>query len=209
MLAWPSRRSRLTARLRSEAITGRVSCPDQRFILLISHAADPVKPVFYLQVARTQAASVAGSAPRPLVMRYTTPAVFVPFFVTAADPRDLGGAGEPGPSRHQHGLDRATGPAAAARAHGRGRGYRDPGQLLQLLAQGRHAGLDGHHAAGVPPGDGLRGVALPVPGPGRDDRPGQVSERFQQFPDGRDLIGLRVHGDLAEDRADTVRQGRD
>jgi hypothetical protein len=29
------------------------------------------------------------------------------------------------------------------------------------------------------------------------------------FPDGRDLIGLRVHGDLAEDRADTVRQGRD
>ncbi len=35
--------------------------------------------------------------------------------------------------------------------------------------------------------------------------PGQVSERFQQFPDGRDLIGLRVHGD----RADTVRQGRD
>jgi hypothetical protein len=44
---------------------------------------------------------------------------------------------------------------------------------------------------------------------GRDDRPGQVSERFQQFPDGRDLIGLRVHGDLAEDRADTVRQGRD
>jgi len=43
----------------------------------------------------------------------------------------------------------------------------------------------------------------------RDDRPGQVSERFQQSPDGRDLIGLRVHGDLAEDRADTVRQGRD
>jgi hypothetical protein len=31
--------------------TGRVSCPDQRFILLMSHVADPVKPVFYLPVA--------------------------------------------------------------------------------------------------------------------------------------------------------------
>ena len=69
--------------------------------------------------------------------------------------------------------------------------------------------LDGHHVAGVPAGDGLRGVALRVQGVDRDDRPGQVSERFQQFPDGRDLIGLRVHGDLAEDRADTVRQGRE
>ena len=39
--------------------------------------------------------------------------------------------------------------------------------------------------------------------------PGQVGERFQQFPHGGDLIGLRVHGDLAEDRADAVRQGRD
>jgi hypothetical protein len=48
-----------------------------------------------------------------------------------------------------------------------------------------------------------------VQGAGRDDRPGQVSERFQQFPDGRDLIGLRVPGDVAEDRADTVRQDRD
>jgi len=52
-------------------------------------------------------------------------------------------------------------------------------------------------------------VPLCVQGAGRDDRPGQVSERLQQFPDGRDLIGLRVHGGLAEDRADTLRQGRD
>jgi hypothetical protein len=50
---------------------------------------------------------------------------------------------------------------------------------------------------------------LRVQGVDRHDRPGKVSERFQQFPDGRDLIRLRVHGDLAEDRADTVRQGRD
>jgi hypothetical protein len=48
-----------------------------------------------------------------------------------------------------------------------------------------------------------------VQGAGRDDHPGQVSERFQQVPEGRDLMGLRVHGDLAGDRADTVRQGRD
>ena len=52
-------------------------------------------------------------------------------------------------------------------------------------------------------------VSLCVQGAGRDDRPGQVTERLQQFPDGTDLIGLRVHGDLAEDRADTLRQGRD
>jgi hypothetical protein len=105
--------------------------------------------------------------------------------------------------------DRAAGPAAAARAHGRDRGDRGPGPLLQLPAQGRHAGPDGHHVAGVSAGDGLRGVALRVQNAGRDDRPGKVSERFQQFPDGRDLIGLPVGGDLAEDRADTVRQGRD
>ena len=43
----------------------------------------------------------------------------------------------------------------------------------------------------------------------RDDRPGQVGERLQQVPDGGDLVGLRIHGDLAEDRADAVRQGRD
>jgi hypothetical protein len=36
-----------------------------------------------------------------------------------------------------------------------------------------------------------------------------AGERLQQFPDARDLIGLRVHGDLAEDCADTLRQGRD
>jgi hypothetical protein len=61
----------------------------------------------------------------------------------------------------------------------------------------------------VPAGNGLRGVGLRAQGADRDDRAGQVSERFQQFPDGRDLIGLLLRGDLAEDRADTVRQGRD
>ena len=43
----------------------------------------------------------------------------------------------------------------------------------------------------------------------RDDRAGQVGERLQQVPHRGDLVGLRVHGDLAEDRADAVRQGRD
>jgi hypothetical protein len=49
--------------------TGRVSRPDQRFILLISHVADPVKPGFYLPVAADPGrqgggtgAAVAGSA---------------------------------------------------------------------------------------------------------------------------------------------------
>jgi hypothetical protein len=37
----------------------------------------------------------------------------------------------------------------------------------------------------------------------------QVGERFQQFPDGGDLVGLRCHGDLAEDGADSVRECRD
>ena len=43
----------------------------------------------------------------------------------------------------------------------------------------------------------------------RDDRAGQVGERLQQVPDGGDLVRLRVHGDLPEDRADAVRQRRD
>jgi hypothetical protein len=42
---------------------------------------------------------------------------------------------------------------------------------------------------------------LRVQGIDRDDRPG---EGLQRLPDGRDLVGLRVHGDLAEDRADAV-----
>ena len=52
MLASPPRRSTLTATLRSQTNhSRRVSLPDQRFILLISHVADPVKPVSCLPVA--------------------------------------------------------------------------------------------------------------------------------------------------------------
>jgi len=43
----------------------------------------------------------------------------------------------------------------------------------------------------------------------RDDRPGQVGERPQQVSHRGDLVRLRVHGDLAGDRADAVRQRRD
>jgi hypothetical protein len=42
-----------------------------------------------------------------------------------------------------------------------------------------------------------------------DDRARQVGEGLQQVPDGRDLVALRAYGDLAEDRADAVGQGRD
>ena len=50
---------------------------------------------------------------------------------------------------------------------------------------------------------------LRVHGVDREDCPGQVGERFQQLPHRGDLIGFLVHGDLAEDRADPVRQRRD
>ena len=50
----------------------------------------------------------------------------------AAQLRDLGGALEPDPGRRQRGLDRAAGPAAVIRAHGRDGGDGGPGQLLQL-----------------------------------------------------------------------------
>ena len=69
--------------------------------------------------------------------------------------------------------------------------------------------LDGHHVVGAPAGDDLRGVMLGVHCVDRDDRGGETGERFQQFPDGGDLVGLRVHGGLPEDRADAVRQRRD
>jgi hypothetical protein len=69
--------------------------------------------------------------------------------------------------------------------------------------------LDGHHVIGAPAEDGLRGVMLRVHCVDRDDRPGQVGERLQELPHRGDLVGLLVHGDLAEDRADAVRQRRD
>jgi len=43
----------------------------------------------------------------------------------------------------------------------------------------------------------------------RDDRVLQVGERLEQLADRGDLVALRVDGDLAEDRADAVGQGRD
>ena len=69
--------------------------------------------------------------------------------------------------------------------------------------------LDGHHVVGAPAEDDLRGVALRVHCVDRDDCGGKAGERLQQFPDRGDLVGFLVHGDLAEDRADAVCQGRD
>jgi hypothetical protein len=69
--------------------------------------------------------------------------------------------------------------------------------------------LDGHHVVRLPGEDGLRGVMLGVHRVDRDDRAGQAVERLQQLPHRGDLVGLLVHGDLAQDRADAMRQGRD
>jgi hypothetical protein len=69
--------------------------------------------------------------------------------------------------------------------------------------------LDGHHVVRLAGEDRTRGVMLRMHCVDRQDCPGQVSERLQQLPYRGDLIALLVHGDLAEDRADAVRQGRD
>ena len=69
--------------------------------------------------------------------------------------------------------------------------------------------LDGHHVIGVPAGDHQRGVMLRVHCVDRDDRAGEAGECFQQVPHRGDLVRFLLHGDLAEDRADAVRQGRD
>ena len=69
--------------------------------------------------------------------------------------------------------------------------------------------LDGHHVAGAPAEDDLRGVMLRVQCADRDDGAGQAGERLQQIPHRRDLVRFRVHGGLAGDRADAVRQRRD
>ena len=61
----------------------------------------------------------------------------------------------------------------------------------------------------MPAEDDLRGVVLRVQRIQGDDRPGQVGEGGEQVPDGGDLGALRGHGDLPEDRADAVREGRD
>ena len=76
--------------------------------------------------------------------------------------RDLGGAVEPDPGRRQRGLDRAAGPAAVVRAHGRDGGDACPGQLFQLPVQRGHVALDGHHVIRAQAEDDLRGVALRV-----------------------------------------------
>jgi len=69
--------------------------------------------------------------------------------------------------------------------------------------------LDGHHVVRLLACDDLRGVTLRVQGINRDDGAGQAGERLQQLPHRGDLVRLRVHGGLAEDRADAVRQRRD
>ena len=69
--------------------------------------------------------------------------------------------------------------------------------------------LDGHHVVCLAGEDRLRGVSLRVHCAEGDDCPGQVGECLQQLPDRGDLIGFLVRGDLAEDGADAVRQGRD
>ena len=69
ILPWPSRRRRLMARLLSEAITRRVSRPDQRFVFQVSHVPHPVKTIFYLPVAPDPGGQVAGPASLSLVMR--------------------------------------------------------------------------------------------------------------------------------------------
>ena len=69
--------------------------------------------------------------------------------------------------------------------------------------------LDGHHVVRPPGEDHLRRVSLRVHCVDREDCPGHVGERLQQLPHCGDLVGLLVYGDLAEDRADAVRQGRD
>ena len=127
----------------------------------------------------------------------------------AAQLRDLGGAGEPDPGRRQRDLDRAAGAAAMALAHrGRG-GDAGPGQLLELPVQRRHVALDRHHVVRVPAQDDLRSITLRMECVDRDHCAGQAREGLQQVPDGRDLVRLRVHGGLPEDRADAVCQGRD
>ncbi len=69
--------------------------------------------------------------------------------------------------------------------------------------------LHGHHLAGAPAEDGLRGVVLRMQRVDRDDRSGQAGERLQQVPHRGDLVRFRFHGGLPEDRADAVRQRRD
>jgi hypothetical protein len=82
---------------------------------------------------------VSGSAPRLLVIRYTTSTVFLPFFVTVRRGcATLGCAVEPDPGRGEGGLDRAAGPAAEVFGHGRDGGTSFQGsQVRERLQQVR------------------------------------------------------------------------
>jgi hypothetical protein len=83
------------------------------------------------------------------------------------------------------------------------------GSFLSCREQGGHVALDGLRVVRVPAEDELLGVVLRVQRVQDDDRPGQVGECGQQVPDRGDLVAFRVHGDLAKDRADAVRESRD
>jgi len=133
----------------------------------------------------------------------------LPFFVTVRRTCATWAApANPIQAGARDGLDRAAGPAAVVRAHRRDGGDASPGQLLELPVQRRHVALDRHHVIRVPASDDLSGVALRVQCVDRYDRAGQTGERFQQVPHRGDLVRLRGHRHLPEDRADAVRQRR-
>jgi hypothetical protein len=142
---------------------GRVSGPDQRFVLLVGDVADPVELVLDVPVAADPGgqglrarAAVAGDQAGDLDGLPALPDD------RAAQLGDLRGAVEPDPGRRERHLDRAASAPAVVLDHGRD--GRDTGsrQLPELPVQGGHVGLDGHHAAGALAEDDLRRVRLRV-----------------------------------------------
>jgi len=111
--------------------TRRVSRPDQRFVLLISHVPHPVKAVFDLLVAAGPGgqggrAGIAVAGDEVDDFDSLLPVLRD----RAAQLRDLGSALELDPGRRQNGLGGATGPASVIRAHGRHGGTADQGSFF-------------------------------------------------------------------------------
>ena len=78
MLVWPSRQQADGQAAQRGHHAGRVSRPDQRFVLLIGDVADPVELVLYYQVVRSIGLTVGSALSAAVLMARTRPGQALP-----------------------------------------------------------------------------------------------------------------------------------
>jgi hypothetical protein len=196
------------ARLRNAAITWGAFPVLTRDLSSWQVTSGPSEACSLSRWLRTQAAGVAGSALRSLVMRQATSTVFWPFLVTvrpscatwaAASDSVQAGASTVLMVR------RARRPWSALPAEWRG--WR-PRAAFSAAGTASACWPGRSSRSRRLADDELRRVVLRVPCADRDNRGGAAGERFQQVPHRGSFVRFRVHGNLPGDCADAVGQCR-